>query len=356
MAKVYYYTRDNFRGFQTVRIMQQIFAVTIILLSTSANAQWNSQNPTQTQLGARSVGSPTTVRGFIAKNGDSWFPNSSGTVELLNDVDYFPNGDLIAVGNNGTVLTNSGGTSVWNSQPAISLYSIKAVQIVNPTEIVLLDEIGQVYMSTDAGVSWTATNSIPPGLSPAEDVHFNTLQEGWVIGQGGTSLYHTNDKGTEHYEKHGYTEVYDKYIPETGKFELLEIGIWHGDSLRMWKEYNPDLNIFAIDIDPNIFKYVNVNDFNIYIGDQSDKEFLNSVVLKSGSLDFIIDDGSHNHQDIVTSFKFLFPKLKIGGYYFIEDLHAQQAQKYKVIADISQYNFINLGFRCDGKLWIIQKS
>ena len=195
MAKVYYYTRDNFRGFQTVRIMQQIFAVTIILLSTSANAQWNSQNPTQTQLGARSVGSPTTVRGFIAKNGDSWFPNSSGTVELLNDVDYFPNGDLIAVGNNGTVLTNSGGTSVWNSQPAISLYSIKAVQIVNPTEIVLLDEIGQVYMSTDAGVSWTATNSIPPGLSPAEDVHFNTLQEGWVIGQGGTSLYHTNDGG-----------------------------------------------------------------------------------------------------------------------------------------------------------------
>ena len=196
MAKVYYYyNRDNFRGFQTVRIIQQIFAVIIILLSTSVNAQWNSQSPIPTQLGIRSVGSATTERVFKAENGDFWFPNSSGTVELLNDVDYFPNGDLIAVGNNGTVLTNSGGTSVWNSQPAISLYTIKAIQIVNPTEVVLLDEIGQVYMSTDAGINWTATSSMPPDLSPAEDVHFTTLQDGWVIGQGGTSLYHTNDGG-----------------------------------------------------------------------------------------------------------------------------------------------------------------
>ncbi len=195
MAKSYYNLRHNCHGFQVLRLMRRIFAVFIFLLSTSANAQWNIQSAIPTHLDVTNVSSPATGKVFNATNGDSWFPNSSGTTELLNDVDYFSNGDLIAVGTNGTVLTNTGGGSIWIIQPAVSLYSIKAVQIVNPTEVVILDEIGQVYMSVNAGVSWTATNSMPPDLSPAEDIHFTTLQDGWVIGQGGTSLYHTSDGG-----------------------------------------------------------------------------------------------------------------------------------------------------------------
>ncbi len=195
MKKIYYNNRFNCRGFQAVNIMKRILAILIVLLSTSANAQMNTQSPVPIHPDVRGVGSPATERVYFAANGDSWFPNASGTSELLNDVDYFSNGDLIAVGNNGTVLTNSGGTSIWINQPAISLYNIKAVQIINPTEVVILDEIGQVYVSTDAGMSWTATNSMPLGLSPAEDIHFNTLQDGWVIGQGGSSLYHTSDGG-----------------------------------------------------------------------------------------------------------------------------------------------------------------
>lgn len=195
MAKLYYNLRHNCYGFQVLRLMRRIFAVFIFLLSTSANAQWNIQSAIPTHLDVTNVSSPATGKVFNATNGDSWFPNSSGTTELLNDVDYFSNGDLIAVGTNGTVLTNTGGGSIWINQPAVSLYSIKAVQIVNPTEVVILDEIGQVYMSVNAGVSWTATNSMPPDLSPAEDIHFTTLQDGWVIGQGGTSLYHTSDGG-----------------------------------------------------------------------------------------------------------------------------------------------------------------
>ncbi len=195
MAKSYYNLLHNCHGFQALRLMRRIFAVFIFLLSTSANAKWNIQSAIPTHLDVTNVSSPATGKVFNAANGDSWFPNSSGTTELLNDVDYFSNGDLIAVGTNGTVLTNTGGGSIWINQPAVSLYSIKAVQIVNPTEVVILDEIGQVYKSVDAGVNWTATNSMPPDLSPAEDIHFTTLQDGWVIGQGGTSLYHTSDGG-----------------------------------------------------------------------------------------------------------------------------------------------------------------
>jgi photosystem II stability/assembly factor-like uncharacterized protein len=195
MTKIFSNNKSNFLGLRTAGIRMRNIAFLIVLLSTSANAQMNTQSPVPTNPKVRSAGSPATERVYFAANGDSWFPNSSGTSELLNDVDYFSNGDLIAVGNSGTVLTNTGGTSSWINQPSISVYNIKAVQIVTPAEVVILDEIGQVYISTDAGLSWTATNSMPLGLSPAEDIHFNTLQDGWVIGQGGSSLHHTSDGG-----------------------------------------------------------------------------------------------------------------------------------------------------------------
>ena len=137
--------------------------------------------------------------GFVIKttnSGASWFQISSGTGYSLNDIDRFANGKLIAIGDNGTVLTNIDGTSQWIVQPAVSQYIIKAVQVIGTNEVVLVDEIGQVYMSVDGGANWTATSTIPPDLSPAEDLHFNTVLEGWVIGQGGSALYHTSDGGS----------------------------------------------------------------------------------------------------------------------------------------------------------------
>jgi len=171
---------------------------------------------------------------------------------------------------------------------------------------------------------------------------------------------HTVDKGTEHYEKHGYTEYYDLYIPETGKFTLLEIGIWHGDSLRMWNEYNPQLNIHAIDINTDVYNYVSESEnIKIYIGDQSNEVFLNSVLEKSGTPDFIIDDGSHNRLDIINSFKVLYDHLAEGGYYFIEDLHAGHAQVNDTYNDIinvlSDKPYQNIEWLCDKKLLVIHK-
>ena len=146
------------------------------------------------------------------------------------------------------------------------------------------------------------------------------------------------DKGTEHYEKHGYTEVYDKYIPEAGAYKLLEIGIWHGDSLRMWKAYNPELEIHAIDIDSNVVNHIEYpNPYHIYIGDQTDPVILDEIVKSSGPFDFIIDDGSHVGDHITSSFKLLWEHIKFGGYYFIEDLHAGHANRLETIRIITEW-------------------
>jgi cephalosporin hydroxylase len=164
------------------------------------------------------------------------------------------------------------------------------------------------------------------------------------------------DKGTVYNEKHGYTELYDKYIPETGSYKLLEIGVWHGDSLRMWREYNPELDIHAVDIDPNVHRFV--SGFNIHIGDQSGEEFMESVVEKSGPLDFIIDDGSHMGDHIVASFKILWKHVKPGGYYFIEDLHAGHARREDTIRRITEWlegKDYTMTLTMGVKLLIIQK-
>ena len=176
---------------------------------------------------------------------------------------------------------------------------------------------------------------------------------------------YTCDKGTEHHEKHGYTEVYSKYIPNTGKYTLLEIGIWHGDSIKMWNEYNPELNIHAIDIDRNVLNFIQPSEqVKIYLGNQSDSSFMDKVISESGSPDFIVDDGSHNYQDIVNSFKMLYNKLADGGIYFIEDLHAPHAKVDQLRIWISNYfNSFNSGIKkptsmewaCNNKLLIIKK-
>jgi hypothetical protein len=145
---------------------------------------------------------------------------------------------------------------------------------------------------------------------------------------------HKTDKGTEHYEAHGYTDHYEKYIPSTGNYTLLEIGVWHGDSLRMWKEYNPEMNLHGVEIDPGVINYISPDEYNIHIGDATNEEFLNSVIEKSGKPKYIIDDGSHRHADIVNTFKILYPKLAPGGIYFIEDLHASYAEKEKTMEEV----------------------
>jgi cephalosporin hydroxylase len=171
---------------------------------------------------------------------------------------------------------------------------------------------------------------------------------------------YTCDKGTEHYEKHGYTEVYDSFIPDKGSCTLLEIGVWHGDSLKMWKEYNPELNIHGVDVDHNVLNYIQSGDgITVHIGDGTKEEFLNTVLEKSGTPDFIIDDGSHVCEDIIATFEILYPKLKPGGCYFIEDLHAPHSRKPEVVKGVLEFlegQICLVSIHSSGKLLIIEKD
>ena len=105
----------------------------------------------------------------------------------------------------------------------------------------------------------------------------------------------------------GYTVHYGKYFLLMKMNALLEIGVGRGGSLKMWEEYFPNAKIYGIDIKPDCRQY-ETERIKIFIGSQSDQEFLQKTCLKiTESLDIVIDDGSHVPDDQVASFEILFP-------------------------------------------------
>jgi len=120
-----------------------------------------------------------------------------------------------------------------------------------------------------------------------------------------------------------YFEIYDRHFSAYRNKEIviLEIGVFQGGSLQMWKHYfGPKAKIYGIDIDPDCKKFEEEN-IEIFIGSQSDKNFLAEVKKKMPEIDILIDDGGHTMNQIKTSFLELFDHVKPDGIYAIEDLH-----------------------------------
>jgi hypothetical protein len=108
------------------------------------------------------------------------------------------------------------------------------------------------------------------------------------------------------------------------KLNILEIGVGGyedphsgGSSLRMWKYYFPNSKIYGIDISDKTA--LQERRIKIFQGDQSDEKFLRDVFNRIGSLDIVIDDGSHVNEHVILSFKTLFPLINRGGIYSVED-------------------------------------
>lgn len=139
--------------------------------------------------------------------------------------------------------------------------------------------------------------------------------------------YWLNNTGKSIHKWTNYFPVYEKHFaPWKGKtVSILEIGVEHGGSLEMWKNYfGPDSTIVGIDINPNCARYESPGT-HIRIGDQTDTIFLQKLLDEFGPFDIVIDDGSHISDHIIATFNFLYSKVKENGCYFVEDLHATYA-------------------------------
>ena len=141
---------------------------------------------------------------------------------------------------------------------------------------------------------------------------------------------------TDKWGRHFYTPIYEQWFASLRykPVKLLEIGVGGydrprvgGNSLRMWKRYFDQGDIFGIDLyDKSALAEPRIS---IIQGDQSDAAFLQKVTSEYGPFDIIIDDGSHVQSHIIASFEALFPLMPAGGIYVVEDTQTSYWPKFE---------------------------
>ncbi len=140
------------------------------------------------------------------------------------------------------------------------------------------------------------------------------------------ALHHGADKSSK---VHGYARAYERHLAALRELPitLLEIGIGSGASLRVWRDYFLRGTIYGLDLAD--CKGLDGPRIRTFQGSQADEDVLERLLHRAGPLDVVIDDGSHRWADQVASFRKLYPHLKPGGSYVIEDLHTSYWDQYK---------------------------
>lgn len=161
-------------------------------------------------------------------------------------------------------------------------------------------------------------------------------QEQLSVASGLTDLcrlaeYHGTDKlGV-------YTPFYDLLFRDRREkvFKVLEVGIGTtkamihvkgykpGASLKMWRDYFPNAEIFGLDSDNAAIEAPLGERITAFHCDQSSEEDLETVLphlALGGRFDLIVDDGSHKSEDQLLTFRILSRLLDPHGLYIIEDV------------------------------------
>ena len=140
--------------------------------------------------------------------------------------------------------------------------------------------------------------------------------------------------GTDKFGEHEYTPVYEELMRASRRkaVRLLEIGVGGyagalgGESLRMWESYFRRGRIYGIDLYDKAA--LSAGRVQVFQCSQADAPRLTSLAQELGPFDFIIDDGSHLNAHQIETFGILWPHLKNGGSYIVEDVQTSYWPSY----------------------------
>lgn len=157
---------------------------------------------------------------------------------------------------------------------------------------------------------------------------------------------------------HGYTKIYNELMKNKREnADIFEIGVYFGNSLRLWRDYfksgmvcgidngrlvpNSKINVGYSNENPSQdeikllsgemigqvdFSWIENDRIKCLIADQRYESDLEKAFSHFGvnQFDFIIDDGHHYQEHQQASLGILFKNVKSGGYYIIEDVAANE--------------------------------
>jgi hypothetical protein len=138
------------------------------------------------------------------------------------------------------------------------------------------------------------------------------------------AIKYGTDKSSRH---HDYCYQYEFHL---SKYRNKPIILWNGGfggyefpdrgggDTKMWREFFPKANIVVTDIH---YKHqLNIPGVHVRQGAQDDEQFWLKILGETGPPDVFIDDMSHINSLTIRTFEIVFPLLKSGGTYIIEDI------------------------------------
>ena len=128
-----------------------------------------------------------------------------------------------------------------------------------------------------------------------------------------------SDQGKTIWKHAFYAPIYEEWLNKYVGTEavLLELGVGKGGSPQVWQSYlGEKAQVIGLDCDPALF-YEDPK-VKFLVANQYDRESLKACPVKD--FDVFIDDGSHLSSATIATFEEMFPRLKNGGLYIIEDV------------------------------------
>lgn len=149
------------------------------------------------------------------------------------------------------------------------------------------------------------------------------------------------DKGSAH----SYIESYEYLFDDIrhSNIKLLEIGVLYGSSIKMWRDYFTNGEIYGMDILEKCKKYEE-DRIKIIICDSTNENLI-SKLFYNMKFNIIIDDGHHDLDKQISTFNNLFKYVEKSGCYIIEDIQNIDRDKEKIFNLHKNVNIIDLRYK-----------
>ena len=167
--------------------------------------------------------------------------------------------------------------------------------------------------------------------------------------------YYGSDKGGKN-NHHNYADFYSEiFFHRRNEIKnFLEIGLGTNNvnfpsnmgidgvplaSLRAWRDYFKNAQIYGADIDKSILK--NEERIKTFFVDQTNPESIKKLFNSIGELkfDIILEDGLHEYNANICFFENSIDYLKKNGIYIIEDVFYKDKKKFLNYFRNKNYNF-----------------